>query len=149
RFLQTRHFTQCKRVANRSQINHIAETCPCHLRTDRPTTHCQTCLGEFNAFAIRQHSETTLDVQLRDHRAKPCLDLVRFGPALIEFLELLQIRFFFSKKALRKDPSLVSWDRFCAAQSHRASFIVFATPFACACSADTCTNDEIITPNHI
>src|SRR5262249_62320600 len=118
-------------------------------RTHGPTSHRQTCLGKFDALAIGQHSKTTVDIKLRDHRTEACLDLVRFEPALIEFLELFQIRFLCSQKALRKNPTLVRRERFCANQSHGTALVIFANSFACACSADTCTNDEIIAPNHI
>src|SRR5262249_14991775 len=93
--------------------------------------------------------QATLDVELRYHRGEACLDLVRFKPALIELLEFLQIRFLFSQKAFRKNPTLVRRGYFRTDERNGAALVVFANPFARTGSADTRTNDEIIAPNHI
>src|SRR4030095_14586846 len=121
----------------------------CHCGAYRPAAHRKTSLRKFNAFAIGQHSQATLDVELRHYSAESCLDLVRFEPAFIELLEFLQIRFLFSQKALRKDPTLVRRQGFRADQRDGAALVVFANPFACTCSTDTPTNDDIIALNHI
>jgi hypothetical protein len=86
---------------------------------------------------------------LRHYRAEARFDLVRFEPALIEFLELFQIRFLFSQKALGKNPTLIRRECFRADERDGAALVVFANPFACTRSTDTRTNDEIIAPNHI
>src|SRR5262249_5725072 len=104
--------THCECVTNRSQINHVAKTCPCHCRAYRAAAHRQTRLRKFDAFTIGQHSQATLDVKLRDHGIEACLDLMGFKPALVELLEFLWIRLFFSQKALGNDPTLVRWECF-------------------------------------
>src|SRR4030095_16845129 len=121
----------------------------CHCGAYRPAAHRKTSLRKFNAFAIGQHSQATLDVELRHYSAESCLDLVRFEPAFIELLEFLQIRFLFSQKALRNDPTLVRRECFRAHQRDGAALVVFANAFACTCATDARTNDDIIAPNHI
>src|SRR5204862_6137724 len=93
--------------------------------------------------------QATSDVVLRDYSAEASLELVGFKPSLSELLDLFQIRFGFSYKALRKDPTLVRWECFRADKCYGAALVVFANAFACARSADTGTNDDIIAPNHI
>src|SRR4030095_13910137 len=132
-----------------SQIDYVTEICSCHCWAYGSAAHCQTCLRKFDAFAISQHSKATLDVELRHYRPEARLDLVRFEPALIELLELFQICFLFSQKALRNDPTLVRRQCFGANKGDGAALVVFANSFACACSADTRTNNDIIASNHI
>src|SRR5262249_9106232 len=118
-------------------------------RAHRSAAHRQTCFGKFDALAVGQHSQAPVDIELRDDRAEACFDLVRSEPALIEFLEFFQIRFLFAQEALRKDPALVRRQYFRSDQGDGAALVIFANSFACARSADTRSNDEIIAPNHI
>src|SRR5262249_42335152 len=106
-------------------------------------------LCKFDALAIRQHSQATLDVELRHHSPESCFDLVSFKPALIQLLEFFWIRLLFPQKAFRDYPTFVRWEWFCADQSDGAALIVFANAFACAPPANTGTNDEVIASNNI
>ena len=85
-FLQVRHLFQRKRIANRSQINHIAEAGSGYGWTHRAAAHRQARLVELNTFAVGKHCQAPIDVELCCYRAKSRLDLVLLVVGLDEAL---------------------------------------------------------------
>jgi len=76
-------------VANASQINNITEIHTCDRRSHRSAAHRQTGFVKLDAFAITEHRQTPLDVELFHDRGEACLDFVGIEPALVEIRQLL------------------------------------------------------------
>src|SRR5881392_2405462 len=81
--LQSCHLFECKRVANRSQINHVDETGYGYNWTNWSADNGQAGLVEFDTFAVRKHSQASIDFQLCHRCGKSSLDLVFFVPGFI------------------------------------------------------------------
>ncbi len=149
RFLQVRHFAQGERVANRSEIDDIAQS---HSRDWRPhgtAAHRQAGLVKFDRLAISEDREPPVDIHLRDHRSQTRLDFVRVVPARIEMRQFLQRRCFVPEKALREHPALIGMVGFRADEGDAAPFVVFPDAFARAPAADAAADDEIVALNHV
>ncbi len=76
-FFRLRHLAQSERVANRAQINHVAQTDPRDLRPHWPAAHCEAGFFELDRLPIPEHGQPSIDIKLRHHRAKTRLDFVR------------------------------------------------------------------------
>src|SRR6201995_3120987 len=73
-FLVGAHLAECERIANRAQVNDIAEANPRHRRTQRTAPGSKTSLIKLDAFAIPEDSDTTINIKLRDDGAEPRFD---------------------------------------------------------------------------
>src|ERR1700694_1411897 len=146
--LQVRHFAEGERVPDRPQINYVAQVYTRHRRPHRTASHRKTRLVEFDAFAIPEHSQAPVDVELFDDRAEARLDLMRMVPAWIEEGQFLDRRSFFAQKILRKYPAFVGRHDLRADNRDRAAFVVLANPFARARAADSAANNEVVALYH-
>src|SRR3981081_1537349 len=104
---KVRHFAKRERVADGAQINNVTEVDTCDRRPHWPASHGETSLVKFDALAIAEHGQTTVDVELCDDSAKACLDLVRMVPARIDDRQFLQGRRLFAQETLGEHPALV------------------------------------------
>ena len=85
-FLQVRHLAQGQRVTNCPQINDVSEADACHRWPHWAAAHRKAGFVEFNAFAVREHGQTPVDIELGYNRAESRLDFVRLIPVFVRFL---------------------------------------------------------------
>ena len=149
RFLQRRHFSERERVPDGAKINYIAEPDAGDRGTERPASHGQAGLIELNRLAVSQHGEPAIDIDLGDHRGKAGLDFVLLVPVRVENWHFFQWRNLVAQKVLREHPALIRMVGFGADQRYLAPLVVFADAFTSAASANTASDDEIITLNHV
>src|SRR5438876_3181839 len=97
-FYHVRHFTQRERMTYTAQINYVPEIHTGDWRSHRAAPHRQTCFVEFNAFAVPEHGQTPLDIELLYDGGEAGFDFVRNEPALIVMREFFERRRFFAQK---------------------------------------------------
>src|SRR6266478_4733509 len=146
--LQVRHLAQGQRVTNCPEVNHIAKTDAGNRWSDRAAAHGEAGFVEFNAFAVREHSQTPVDVKLGHNRAESRLDFVRLVPVFIRFLQFFKLGVLFAQKILRENPALVGRKYLRADERDAPAFIVASNSFAGAGPANSTADYEIVALNH-
>src|SRR5450631_3346402 len=129
RLFQVRHLAQGERIAHRSQINYVAKAYAGHWRAHRAAAHRKAGLIEFNRLAVAQHSQPSIDIELRNGRPETRLDLMRLVPGCIDVRKFLEWWNLLAQKTLREHPALVRMKAFRADESDASAFVVFAQGF--------------------
>src|SRR5205085_9209963 len=143
------HFAKGERVADRAEIDHVAEPDTRDRRTHRPATHRKARFIELDRLTVAEDREPAIDVDLRDHGREARLDLVLLVPMRIQHRQLFQRRDFVAEETLGKHPAFVRWRGLRADERDLAALVVLADALARAAAAHAAPNDKIIALNHV
>ena len=142
------HFSQCHRVAESAQVEHVAQVGARHRRPHRPAAGGQTRLLELDGLSVAEHGQVAVEVELGDHGVQAQVDLVLFVPVGWMVRELGDRVVLFAEELFGKGQPHVGRRALVADEHHLAALVVLADAFTHARAGGPSSDHQVVAFNH-